>query len=417
MLQGFRVQRYRHLDAHDLRFKRVNVFIGPNNAGKTSLIRAIRFAADLLHTPERGSAFLDAVDARGRGDLLDRDVKYPGEIELKWELKTGPSSAALDYELKFLVAESRDFPDGFRITDETLRFSETTGGHPSPFRFFWRDPKAPSTVHFAVRDKGGASKHISLDVSAKDAVFQQIGELLKKPEFYQDYYPRFDKVVRELREYFSGFHTYVGAELHPAKVVAGARRDPAVRSLDSTGAEFANVLRHLEQQSGGLREYVRRLGQLLPDLHHVRTVDVSDQALSVRLDLGEGRPFKLDEMSHGTIRAMVLALILSSPTPTTLLSLDEPELNLHPAWLGIVGRWILDCQSAEQIILSTHSPDLLDAFTSAYRDGNVGLFVFNWPKRGVRQVEPSELDSFFATGWELGDLYRVGEPELGGWPW
>lgn len=416
MLQGFRVRRYRHLDAEDLRFKRINLLIGPNNAGKTSLIRAIRFAADLLNPSER-SAFLDALDSRGRGDLLDRDAKVPGTIELKWEMQTEPQEPALTYELAFRVADSRDFPDGFWITHERLGFSEATPGKPSPFQFFWRDAKTPATVNFAVHDRAGHSRHLSAEVSTKDAVFQQVGELLKDPRFYQEYYARFDKVVRDLKEYFSGFRTYVGAELIPKVVIDGARRDPSVRSLDPGGADFANLLRHIEQQSGGLTAYTQLLGRLLPDLKHVRTVDVSDQALSVRLDLGEGRPFKLEEMSHGTIRAMVLALVLSSPTRTSLLSLDEPELNLHPAWLGVIARWILECRTAEQIILSTHSPDLLDAFTAAYRDGEVGLYVFNWPRRGVRPVEPAELDSFFTTGWELGDLYRVGEPELGGWPW
>lgn len=417
MLRAFRAQRYRHLDTGDLRPQRINLLIGPNNSGKTTLIRAIRFAADLLFAQERGSAFLEALDARGRGDLLDRATPPPGEIELMWDLTTGPDMKGITYDLAFRVAESKDFPDGFSITRETLRYSEATDDHPAPFKFFWRDEQNPSRIHFAVRDSDKKSTHVAVDVSVKDAVFHQLTELLKSPAFYSEHYPRFERVVRDLRDYFERFYTYVGADMHPGAVIAGARRDAAVRRLDAAGAQFANVLRHREQQSGGLHEYIRLLGQLLPDLRHVRTVEVGDQALSVRLDLGEGRPFKLEEMSHGTIRAMLLALILSSPARASLLSLDEPELNLHPAWLGIVGRWILESNAAEQIVCSTHSPDLLDAFTGAFRDGAVALFVFNWPGRGVRQVTPAELDSFFDKGWELGDLYRVGEPELGGWPW
>lgn len=336
-----------------------------------------------------------------------------------WKLRTASENPELTYELAFRVAESRDFPDGFWITRERLAFAEPAPGHPQPFQFFWRDAESPAKVNFAVqtKTKRSRSRHVVVETSVKDTVFRQVSELLKRREFYDEHYPRFDKVVRELKDEFARFYTFVGAELHPGTVVGGSRRDASIRALDPAGAQFANVLRHIEQQSGGLEGYTRLLGQLLPDLRHIRTVDLSDQALTVRLDLGEGRPFKLEEMSHGTIRAMVLALILSSPSPMSLLSLDEPELNLHPAWLAIVARWILECQTAEQVILSTHSPDLLDGFTAAFREGSVALFVFNWPRPGVRSVEPAELDSFFSEGWELGDLYRVGEPELGGWPW
>jgi len=84
--------------------------------------------------------------------------------------------------------------------------------------------------------------------------------------------------------------------------------------------------------------------------------------------------------------------------------------------LRILGKWLVECRSADQILISTHSPDLLDAFTEAFRAGAASLLVFDQPGR-VRRAAPAELDSFFKEGWELGDLYRVGEPKLGGWPW
>lgn len=102
---------------------------------------------------------------------------------------------------------------------------------------------------------------------------------------------------------------------------------------------------------------------------------------------------------------------------TTLLTIDEPELNLHPAWLARIGVWLKECRSAEQLIISTHSADLLDRLTDAFRAGEAALFVCGGGEKGIHRIEPGTLDSFFAEGWELGDLYRVGEPKVGGWPW
>ena len=122
-------------------------------------------------------------------------------------------------------------------------------------------------------------------------------------------------------------------------------------------------------------------------------------------------------MSDGTLKALWLALLLFSPDRGSLLSIDEPELNLHPAWLRVIGGWLQRFSSAEQLFVSTHSPDLLDSFTEGFKNGAVELFVFGKGEAPLHQIEPAALDGFFQEGWELGDLYRVGEPKLGGWPW
>lgn len=416
MLHSFRAKRYRHLDADNLPLRRFNLLVGPNNSGKSTFIKTIRFAADVLGPRTDGSAFLAALDAQGRDELLDRSSPPPGHIELAWTLSSPNSPRPLTYELDFQVGRADEFPGGFYIKGEKLRYAEPTAGHEQPFWFFERKRNDPTAIAFSVRNATGQRKTREIIVPAKDTVLQQLEELLKDPAFYSDFYPEFDKVTRDVRSYFSGFHDYASAEIEPTKVIQGARRDVSVKVLDKKCIQLANVLRYVDENVG-MGEYTRLLAQMLPDLREVKIVSVGDDAHSLRLDFGGGQRFKIGEMSHGTIKAMILAALVSSPVPTCLLSLDEPELNLHPAWLRVLGRWLLECRTAEQIIISTHSPDLLDSFTEAYRKGEVALFVFNWPRRGVQHIEPNELDPFFQEGWELGDLYRAGEPKLGGWPW
>ncbi|HEU4965258.1 MAG TPA: hypothetical protein VFV52_15625 [Bacilli bacterium] len=37
-------------------------------------------------------------------------------------------------------------------------------------------------------------------------------------------------------------------------------------------------------------------------------------------------------------------------------------------------------------------------------------------EESIHQVDPAKLELFFQNGYDLGDMYRVGEPRLGGWP-
>jgi predicted ATPase len=416
MLRSFSVHRYRNVEAHDLALARLNIFVGPNNAGKSTLIDAMGFFASLLLDGSTRSAFVEAIDRRGRGDLLDRGTKPPGEIEMKWVLGS-KAAADLTYELAFRVGSSEDFPDAFYITREMLRYAEPSKGHEAPFRFIDCHAKTSGKGQFSVRDQKGKIKLHTMDVSANDTVFRQIKALLKDPQFYSDLYPGFERTADFVRGYFEGFHAYSSAEIDPRGVVAGVKRDLSVRALDRHGEQLVNVLRHVDQEPGGLDAYASRLRELMPELRRVKIVDVSDEQQQIVLEMEGGRRFKLKEMSAGTIKAMLLALLVSTPVPMTLLTIDEPELNLHPAWLARVAVWLRECRSAEQLIISTHSPDLLDRFTEAFRAEEAALFVFDAGGKGIRRVQPATLDGFFDEGWELGDLYRVGEPKLGGWPW
>ncbi|MBF0477178.1 MAG: hypothetical protein HQK59_15415 [Deltaproteobacteria bacterium] len=35
----------------------------------------------------------------------------------------------------------------------------------------------------------------------------------------------------------------------------------------------------------------------------------------------------------------------------------------------------------------------------------------------VRNLDRKDVAEHLTEGWELGDLYRVGDPDVGGWPW
>ena len=115
------------------------------------------------------------------------------------------------------------------------------------------------------------------------------------------------------------------------------------------------------------------------------------------------------------------AVILHSPTLPTLIVIEEPELGIHPAWMPILAEWIKGAAQRTQVIVSTHSPDLLDSFTDQLDNGGF-IYAFQPDNESRSHFTPSRLTESAVTGWleegwQLGDLYRVGNPAVGGWPW
>jgi predicted ATPase len=89
---------------------------------------------------------------------------------------------------------------------------------------------------------------------------------------------------------------------------------------------------------------------------------------SVRLDWIDDRDerFGCHQLSDGTLRALALITVLSQPTERLprLISIDEPELGLHPAAIALIAELCRSISRHTQIILSTQSTELLDHFTA-----------------------------------------------------
>jgi predicted ATPase len=112
------------------------------------------------------------------------------------------------------------------------------------------------------------------------------------------------------------------------------------------------------------------------------------------------------------------AIILLSPKLPQLLVIEEPEIGIHPAWLKVLASWIKRAASRTQVIISTHHPDLLDHLTDQLEHILVMEESSSERHRFFgHRINQAGLSDALSEGWLLGDLYRVGEPRIGGWPW
>lgn len=157
---------------------------------------------------------------------------------------------------------------------------------------------------------------------------------------------------------------------------------------------------------------------MISDLTKIEILEALDK-IGMRVYMGRVG-YMLSEVSDGTIEALVLALLTSMPTDTapTLLAIDEPEINLHPAWQAVLAKWLQNSGNFKQCFISTHSSDFLDSFTEGFKDGLVNIFAWDKTATGsFKAVDTDRVNEELKNGWLLGDLYRVNDPAIGGWPW
>jgi predicted ATPase len=76
----------------------------------------------------------------------------------------------------------------------------------------------------------------------------------------------------------------------------------------------------------------------------------------------KGLKFQATNMSDGTLRALgvLVALLQATGRFPLVVGVEEPETALHPAAVAVLLDAARDASRHAQVILTSHSPDLLD---------------------------------------------------------
>ena len=135
--------------------------------------------------------------------------------------------------------------------------------------------------------------------------------------------------------------------------------------LDENGGNFATVLRALKQDSPGVAvELERAIQTVTGDIegYDVRPVGSYLTARLRHIATNENIApwFELWQESDGTLRMLGILAALHQHPPRTLIALEEPELAIHPGALALLWEEIVLASLHTQIVITTHSPDLLD---------------------------------------------------------
>lgn len=149
--------------------------------------------------------------------------------------------------------------------------------------------------------------------------------------------------------------------------IRGFKSEKRYRSPDRTGSALAETIYKLKTQNPGRwRRVIDYLRQINPSVIDVEAVSV-DANFNLRFDLERGigihEEFSAHDISDGTLRALAVLVALfqnSDRYPLTLVGLEEPEAGLHPAAAGVLFDALLEGSGPEQVVVTSHSPDLLD---------------------------------------------------------
>lgn len=199
------------------------------------------------------------------------------------------------------------------------------------------------------------------------------------------------------------------------EAVADTAGPPA---LDSTGSLLPGLLDHLQRRHRERFErFIEAARERIQGLQDVTLVADNPKVRTIHLTVEGGHDLDANQASAG-VRAMLFFLALAyHPRPSPVLLVEEPETGLHPQRMADVVDLLRSITRGEhagraaQVILSTHSPYLLDHVDPA----EDRVLVFRRGPEGDAVVMPADrerLQSFLGE-LMLGEVwFNQGEAGL-----
>jgi len=422
-LSRVRIRGFKSIRFCDVRLQPLTILVGRNAAGKSNFLDALAFLRD---TMEAGVA--EAVKRRnswssvicrtsntskveievemvftcGRPGRLIRDKHGPlaGQREAdplpdltgrtfhatyRLEFTAGPHSAAtISRERLEIHDEPRQLTGGFEVHNGIIQSWRLVADSPAPLSL-------PPSVEL---------------LSVHRPAFPLLAVLGKQP---------FVELGEGLRS--MGFYNF-----HPDAIRALQKPNPG-RLLEKDGRNLASVLaglNEIEPESvQRVKDYFKTIAEEVEGFAVARYGEGFEEYETVRFQLRGGSPkspvdFDAAGMSDGSLRALAaltaaFQIVLPHGYPG-VVGIEEPETALHPAAMRALADALDDATQRTQILLTTHSADLLSG-----RDVNPGQVLVVRNRAGqtyLTLVDPASREIIQKELYSLAELQRMDKLDL-----
>jgi predicted ATPase len=381
-IKGFRSLKKLHWAPTQL-----NVIIGPNGAGKSNVLRFLE-----LMTISAQATLGKYIQSLGGMEPLVWDGQASSIVcQLKMSPITEekpPRSLIYDLELARLGHSS-----AYRIEQEKLLNHSLTATDNSTLLL---DRNKLNSALFY--EQQNALTTLDGPISEEESLLSQAASPFPA-----------NRLMAGFQRQLASWKIY-----HDVPVDRKARiRQPVVtrteKQVDTDGQNLISVLHTLYTEDRQFRYDINAAMRAAfgNEFEELMFPPAADQRIQLRVlwkSLQRGQ--SATELSDGTLRFLFLLTVLAAPAPLT--AIDEPELGLHPAMLPIVAEYAVAAAETTQILLTTHSPQFLDAFTDTQPTITVAL-----SEQGETRLTNlnGEALAYWLEKYSLGTLFTSGELE------
>lgn len=352
MIQRLQLRNFRSFRDVDIELRPLNIVVGANASGKTNLVQAFRFLRDLAqHGLENAVSLQGGVDYLTNLNSRERDIEikvvFVPRFVVRLPEESGLPTAHVDaihYQVLIrTVMRSRSA----KIMREKLeiRFRHTT---PQITQNIFVLNRENTSVR--IRVSGDSELFATFLPERRHFRLDPTISLIQSPVGFLPFVPP------------AFFERYAAIYDFLPKLAKRAVPISSEFSLSEDGQNLPLIIQQILRDPKQ-RERLLKLVQLV--LPYLRQIQVSTPfgqhvALQMQEAFFDRRSLPAALLSDGTVEvvALVVAMFFTRPSGR-LLIFEEPDRNLHPAVLGTLIELFRDASELNQILLTTHNPELV----------------------------------------------------------
>lgn len=177
----------------------------------------------------------------------------------------------------------------------------------------------------------------------------------------------------------------------------------SAKLLNEYGDNLFSLLYEIEQDFPQLKDKIVEYLSYIVDISAINVREVAPGSLLMTIKHKNENLFGLTQESDGTRRILAMLTALHQPYTPSLLAIEEPELFIHPSALAMLCEIIEEASLRQQIIITTHSPDLIAKF-----DVNA-IRVVELTDDGTKidVIVDSQLEAINEKLFGTGDILRI----------
>lgn len=382
LFERIAIRGFRRLRSVDLKLKPLNVLIGANGSGKTSLLEVFSLLA-----------------ASASGDIAKTMSDMGGIKSNLSNLLPSQTAGAVDFQLSRSVEHHQPIeyelciePKGvdYAITHEQLLQHR---GQPNPFLHITAHHGAVQYFEPIVEKR---LIRPSWDYNSSESALSQVPRMFAEPE--------------EFRKQLASSTHYHALDVSPKAPVRLPQPMRNATLPGRNGEELVSCLYMIRETNAGLFDAIQdTLRAGFPSFERLNFPPVAAGTLAMTWkDTTSTNAFYMHQLSEGTLRFLWLVTLLQSPGLTSVTMIDEPEVSLHPELLSLLADLFREASARTQLIIATHADRLVRFLTPdeviATTINDDGSTSFEWG-------DEFQLDDWLHE-YSLDQLWQMGR--LGG---
>ena len=366
-----KIKNFKSLEDVELDFRDLTIIVGANATGKSNCLKALEFLNELVRNGSPPNAI------RIRENYLRTNID---SNNLTLEINLEEDKIPINYELTLAVkgnvcsfAQENLKIDKIKvinITDNQGKILDEDGQNEQVYQ--------SQTGNLALKSAGNFGKK---------PITAQLHNFIDEWQFYN-----FDPdVMKKMNDFFS---TKLVSYQHP------------ILHLDSAGLTIHAVLLNW---SFSEKQKFQEINQELTDCLGIsfKVIEENEQIINlqeIKVKEIDGKEVNLSDLSDGTLRIIAYYILLYQDDLPPLIGIEEPERNLHPAILTTVASILKKLSQRTQVIITTHSSQLLDCFSSDEINSDISVLLLS--KKNSSGTQVSRLDQLSKEREDLAEWMR-----------